>query len=605
LSTAPHGPGGARSTDASRLAERIEAIRRRIDALQQPARVPEPDALRALLRQMLDELSGALAEEQAAHAEAEAARQRMSNILESISDGFVALDHEARVTYMNRRAEQLLDRPREALLGRVGWDEFPELRGTVFEHEYRRATEERAPVFVEAFYPPLHGWVELHAFPTPDGLTIFFRNITGRKRAEANQRFLAEASVQLAATIEYDRTLEIVARLAVPHLANSCVLYLRNDDGTVQRVQSIHVDPELDVRLSEVLARLADERPAAHGPVTRVMQTGRAELIPAVPDSVIEGRPVPGIDPGLLRQLAPRSLIVVPLVSRGHTFGALSLGSVPPRPAYTAADAVLAEDLASRAALAIDNARLYQQARESAHARQDILHVVSHDLRNSLNATLLHVELLLDASPDASADASADARPGGRGRQQVEAIQRSARHMHRLVEDLLDVEHVETGRLAIDPEQVDPGAVLEEAERSLRPLAEARAVTLHSQVDPDVPSVHADRGRLQQVLFNLIGNAIKFSPRDGRVEICAAWHPQHHEVVFRVADHGPGIAPADRTRIFERYWQGSRHTGGMGLGLPIAMGIVRAHGGRLWVESEPGRGCHFLFSLPAVRHGPS
>jgi PAS domain S-box-containing protein len=568
-------------TALDRLRTDEKDLRERNDALLES---------RAQERKRAEENALLLAQEQAARSEADAARQQIINIIESISDAFVALDHDARVTYVNRRAEQLLGRSRDELLGQISWEAFPELMESVFEREYRRAMEEGVSVSVEEFYPPLRGWVELHAFPTPDGLAIYFRNITGRKRAEANQRFLADASAVLAASIEYEETLGTVVRLVVPHLADSCVLHLRSDDGTLRRERILHVDPEIDARLRGALSRTPTEPPPPRSPVARVMESGKAELIPEMSDASLRDLSIDGDDLPTLRRIAPRSLLVLPLISRGRTFGALSLGASPPRQPYSDSDIALARDLASRAALAIDNARLYQAARESAQARQEILHVVSHDLRNSLNATLLHIDLLLGAVPDV------DRRR--RGRQQVEAIQRAAHHMHRLVEDLLDVENIEAGQLSINPEPLDPAAALEEALTTLQPLAETKAIELRLKRPADLPELCADRGRLQQVLANLIGNAIKFSPANRTVEVGALWRDRSREVLFQVRDEGPGIAPEDRRRIFERYWQGRSNAGGVGLGLPIAQGIVRAHGGRIWVESEVGRGSTFRFTLP-------
>jgi PAS domain S-box-containing protein len=542
-----------------------------------------------------EERAQQLEAEQAARAEAEAARQRITNILESISDAFVALDHEARITYLNRRAEQLLGRSRKELLGQVSWEVFPELKGSVFEDEYRRATRQGVNVSIEEYHAPMRAWVELHAFPTSDGLTIYFRNITGRKRAEANQRFLAEASAKLAASIEYEKTLEIVARLAVPFLADSCILYLLDHDGTIRRVKSFHADPDLDVRLGEELRRVSLDPQVPESPISRVIVTGESTLMPAVPGAFIRLLASSPDHLEALREIAPGSAMVVPLVSRGRIFGALGLGGAVPRQTYTEADLALAEELAARAALAIDNARLYAEARQAAQARQEVLHVVSHDLRNSLNATQLNLDVLLSREP------AHERRV--RSQQQLEAIRRAAQQMQRMVQDLLDAESIQAGRLAIQPEPVEVPKLVEETIETLQLVADGKSLDLQVRLEPELPPIHADPGRLQQVLTNLLGNAIKFSRPGGRIVLGVERTGEAGgvEVCFRVTDSGFGIPPDELPHIFERYWQGahSRQIGrGAGLGLTIAKGIVEAHHGRIWAESEVGKGSTFCFTLP-------
>jgi PAS domain S-box-containing protein len=541
-----------------------------------------------------EERARQLAAEQAARVEAEAARQQIVNILESISDAFVALDHEARITYMNHRAGQLLGRSRDELLGRVGWDEFPELKGSVFEREYRRATEQGVSVSIEEYYPPLRGWVELHAFPTPDGLTIYFRNITGRKRAEANQRFLAEASSALAASIDYEKTLDTVVRLAVPYLADSCILYILSEEGAIQRAKSTHADPAADARLREALRQVPADPHAPGSPISHVIESGETEVIEEVSETLIRTLATTPEHLQALLEIAPQSLLVVPLISRGRTFGALSLGCSSPRGRYTQAEATLAEELAARAALAIDNARLYVDAQRAAQARQEVLHVVSHDLRNSLNAALLHIDVLLASMPEPVRRA--------RGQIHMEAIQRAAQQMQRMVQDLLDVETIQSGRLSVRLQPVEVPRLVEEAVETLRPLAADKHLELRVELDPDLPSLRADAGRIQQVLVNLIGNAIKFTGHSGRIDVQVTRGATGAEVRFRVADSGYGIPVGELPHIFTRYWQGahSRQIGrGAGLGLAIAKGIVEAHGGRIWAESEVGKGSAFYFTLPA------
>jgi len=601
--------GRAREAEpAADLGASLQQAIRRVGELRAGLASPGADGVRCHLESTLEELDAVLADlrareeeharrlaaEQAARGEAEATCQRLTNILESISDGFVALDQDARITYLNRRAEVLLGRSRKELIGHVGWETFPELKGSVFEREYRRATEAGVSVSIEEFYPPLQGWVELHAFPTADGLAIYFRNITGRKRARENERFLAASSAALAASIDHGETLETVAGLGIPFLADSSILYILGDDGVVHRAHSRHADAAKCATLREALERVPRDPHVPDSPVVRVMKTGRTELIPTVPDEFIRKLATDDHHLTLLESIAPHSLMVLPLVSRGRTFGALSLGRTEDRPAFGDADVRLGEDLAARAALAIDNARLHAEARRAAQARQDVLHVVSHDLRNSLNALLLHAEILQAKAPEPERRQ--------RGQSAIAAIQRAALGMHRMVQDLLDADSVRAGRLSIRPERMEVLDVVRQSVQILEPLLAHRSMELRPALEPGLPLVEADPERIQQVLINLIGNAIKFSPEGTVIDLIVDRSTEEAgELCFRVQDGGPGIAPEDLTRVFERNWQGplGRQIGrGAGLGLAIAEGIVHAHGGRIWALSEVGKGSTFCFTLP-------
>jgi PAS domain S-box-containing protein len=541
-----------------------------------------------------EERARALATEQAARREAEVGRARMMTIVESISDGFIALDHEFRVIYMNRRAEQLLERPREELLGRTAWEAVPETRDSIFERVCREALEEGSSLSIEEYYAPLRGWVELHVVPTAEGLTLYFRNITGRKRAEANQRFLSEAGSALAASIELERTVDTVVRLPVPYFADSCVLYLVGDEGLPVRARAVHADPDRDRLLAEFLREAPDDPAEASVLIRRVLETGRTERYQEVTDAVLRELASSSEHLRVLRELSPESIIAVPLVSRGRTLGVLNLGCSRPRASYREADEALAVEFAGRAALAIENARLYAESCQNSRAREEILHIVSHDLRNSLNAATLHLELLHDSIPE---DDRRRAPP-------LAGIRRSVRQMQRMVQDLLDAEAMAHGRFVVRAEPADAEHLVRTAIETLRPVARDRSLMLELTSVPGLPRVLADGGRLQQVLANLVGNAVKFSPPRGKIEIGLERAPNGERcVVVSVRDGGCGIPPDEIPHIFDRYWQGerSRQTGrGAGLGLAIARGIVEAHGGRIWVESRPGEGSTFRFSLPAA-----
>jgi signal transduction histidine kinase len=314
------------------------------------------------------------------------------------------------------------------------------------------------------------------------------------------------------------------------------------------------VSPEASPRLATTSAPLADELSAARSPSS---------------DGLVLG--------------GFRACVIVPLVAHGRTIGAVSLISFAR--GYREDDLALTMELAHRLALALDNARLYDEARRAVQVRDDVLAIVSHDLRNPLSTILTSTERLIMRSSDEA-------------RQSLERCQRAAQRMTRMISDLVDAASLDTGTLSLDRREHDVVRVIHDALDLLQPLAEARSITLEAVAALELSAL-CDRERVVQVLSNLIGNAIKFAPLGSLVRIAA--QPWGDMVRISVADAGPGIAPELLPRIFDRYWhtRSSDNRHGAGLGLYIAKGIVEGHGGRIWVDSMLRHGSTFHFTLPA------
>ena len=240
-----------------------------------------------------------------------------------------------------------------------------------------------------------------------------------------------------------------------------------------------------------------------------------------------------------------------------------------------------------RAAFAVENARAYAMARRANRAREEVLAIVSHDLRNPLSAIAMCSRVLMETPPESEAER----------RSLLETISQSTELTNRLIEDLLDVSMIEAGRLSIEtrPEEVAP--IIEYVVQMFSTLARERSIDLYEDVSPSLPPVMCDAGRIVQALSNLVGNALKFTDAGGRVTVSAEAHEKG--VIASVSDTGAGIPAEHLSLIFERYWQspGKARIRGSGLGLAIAKGIVEAHGGRMSVESTPGKGSTFSFTL--------
>jgi signal transduction histidine kinase len=277
-----------------------------------------------------------------------------------------------------------------------------------------------------------------------------------------------------------------------------------------------------------------------------------------------------------------------------HALGAITLVGDGFSPNSMTPDLKVIRSVASRTALAIENARLHHRSQESTAQRDHVLAIVAHDLGNALSAISLHAAALGGPAGEASAERVRLAN----------TIREAIQWMRCLIRDLLDVSCIEAGRLSIEPRPIDAVPTLARAAAMFEGTATARSVTIQLVAPDELPSIRADEGRVLQVLSNLIVNAIEQTQPGGRITICAA--PAGRAVVFTVTDTGPGIPVEDVPRIFDRFFHARRTAGGggAGLGLAIARGIVEAHDGRIWVESSPGAGATFRFTIPTADGEP-
>jgi signal transduction histidine kinase len=401
------------------------------------------------------------------------------------------------------------------------------------------------------------------------------------EREERRAAFLATAGQELASSLDYEHAIATLAKLIVPNIADICVIDLAESDGALRRAAVAHRDVvrerELETRVGEVIRDV----PEALALVIREREShiiGYASSLLAYAGVAPEEQ---------------RGLMAVPLVSRGQTLGVI-LAAAAEETLFKQEDAALVSELSRHGSLAIDNARLYRESQQAVQAREEVLAIVSHDLRNPLNAVMLAASLLQTSGKIAPDD-----------REQLEIIDISAKRMQRLIADLLDVTRLEGGKqLPIEPAPLDVQSLFEETYELFKSQAATGSITLQCHAPKDVPPVYADRHRVLQVLSNLIGNAMKFTPPGGMIT-CRA-EREDGKVLISVADTGPGIPRENLGDIFNPYWQAKRTARlGAGLGLPIAKGIVESHGGRIWAESEPEKGTKFFFTLPVAVDAPA
>lgn len=412
-----------------------------------------------------------------------------------------------------------------------------------------------------------------------------------RARAEEALRFLAEASAVLASSLDYDATLSSLARLVVPHLADGCIVNVFEGERVPRQVAITHIDPAQEEQLRSVRHRYPVDPDAPDG-IAHALRTGQSQLVSPVTDEWLSGVARDAEHAEALRRIHSSSYMIAPLVAHERVLGAISFFITQSPRRYGPDDLSLAEDLARRAAVAVDNARLYRETQDAVRARDEFLATLSHELRTPLNAILGWTQLVRTGNLDEATTAQA-----------LETIERNTRAQTRLIEDLLEVSRIITGKLRLQFAPVEMAMVATAALDAVRPAAEAKSVAIEYARGAATGLVAGDPHRLQQVVWNLVSNAIKFTPRGGRVTVCI----ERVDTFIRltVSDTGQGIAADFLPYVFDRFRQAdsssTRAHGGLGLGLAIVRHLVELHGGTVRAHSAgEGQGASFIVQLPVL-----
>jgi len=407
--------------------------------------------------------------------------------------------------------------------------------------------------------------------------------------------FLAEASTALGASLEYEATLKAVATLAVPTIADWCAVDIIGDRGALRRLAVAHVDPA-KVEFARTLQERYPADPEMPGGVHEVIHTGKPAFMPRIPSALLDAVAQDEEHRRILRELQLTSYMCVPMVAHGKAFGAITFVSAESGREYTEADLRFARELATRASLAVENARAYARANEASRLKDEFLATLSHELRTPLNAILGYARMLRLGT-----------LAGDRAKPALDVVERNAIALKQIIEDVLDVSRIVAGRLRLDVQPVDLPAILHESLATVMPAAEGKGVRVESIIDPLTAPVSGDADRLQQIAWNLLSNAIKFTPRGGKVQLRLARVNSHVEIT--VSDTGRGIAADFLPYVFERFRQAdatfSREHGGLGLGLAIAKELTELHGGTLSASSGGlDQGSTFTVKLPLmIVHG--
>ncbi len=433
---------------------------------------------------------------------------------------------------------------------------------------------------------------------------------------EERLRFLADTSILLAESLDLGETLRQLATSIVPRFADWCTISLRQEDGVMRRIVGVHKDPAKAPVIERYLDAFSPEQHKP-SPMTEAILGGRSFFSPKVDDAMIVRLAQNAAHVAILRELGVSSSIIVPLVARGTTVGALSMAFAEGTREFAELDHQLARELGGLAGLAIDAARrfadertarwraeraeaetrqllaerqqLLHKAESAGRAKDEFLAILGHELRNPLAPIVTALDLM-------------KAR-GGAPERELAVIERQTRHLVRLVDDLLDVSRIARGFVTLEKEPVEVAEIVEKAIEMAEPMIEARKQRLAVAVDQSLV-IDADSTRLAQVISNLLTNASKYTQTGGTIELAASRVAER--VVLRVRDSGKGIEPAMLPHIFDMFVQErqalDRARGGLGLGLTIVKSLVEAHGGSVIARSDGAdRGSEFEISLPASR----
>lgn len=559
-------------------------------------------------RQAEQEREQLLERERIARMQAETAQRQLRTIFETSPVGIALLDDQQRFVAINEALAQTNGLTQEQHLGHSVAELFGGIDPgivAVFNEIYN--TGKRFVLLSQAINAPGRsdrspGYYNVYYLPTTNSqqqieeVLAYVIDVTEQVKLERHQRFLAEASAVLASSLDYQTTLERVAQLAVPELADWCTVHIVQEDGAIEQIAVAHIDPA-KLEWADQIREKYPLNPDEPRGVAWTLRTGKPDMVADIPDELLVQAARDPEHLEILRSVGFKSFMSVPLKTQDKIFGVISFIAAESGQSYNQNSLQLAEELARRASLAIDNAQLYRLAqsdRAKAEAanriKDEFLAVLSHELRSPLNPILGWTKLLRSKRLNPA-----------KAEEALETIERNAKLQAQLIEDLLDVSRILQGKMSLNIAPVNLGATIEAALETVRLAAEAKNIYIQTMLNPIVGNCTGDANRLQQVVWNLLANAVKFTPSDGRVEVLLEQVGMYAQI--QVKDTGIGITPEFLPYVFEYFRQQdgatTRKFGGLGLGLAIVRHLTQLHGGTVTVNS-PGQnlGATFTVRLP-------
>ena len=529
-----------------------------------------------------------------------AAARRLAAIVESTDDAVIGMDLGGVITAWNAAAERMYGYLAAEAIGRSIRIVLPPDRQQEESVVLEKVTRGERLDHVETIRCRKDGTcvpVSLTVSPIRDesgtviGASKIARDISDRKRHAERTAFLAEAGAVLAGSLDYLTTLKTIANLAVPAIADWCTVDVLTDERKLDCVAVAHVDPS-KVELARTVRERYEDPNSPYTP-SAVVRTGKPAMLERITDDMIVAAAKGDAERvQLVRSLGLNSYIIVPLTAHRRMFGALTLATAESGRIYGQDDLTFAQDIASRAALAVDNARAYDSARAANQLKDEFLATLSHELRTPLNAILGYARLV-----------QSGVLPRERQARAFGTIERNASALTQIIEDILDVSRIIAGKVRLNIQPIDLPDVIKNSVEALLPAADAKQIRVQTILDPAASPVSGDPDRLQQIVWNLVSNAVKFTPKGGTIQVRLERVNSHVELT--VSDTGIGISADFLPHIFERFRQGDPTTtrlhGGLGLGLAIVRQLVELHGGTIHAASGgKDRGTTFRVRLPVM-----
>ena len=569
-------------------------------------------------RELLREHAARSAAEQAAQQIREseerhrALSQRLEVVFENVADCIMAEDHAGHIVFANAAAASMFGyASTQALLAssrteiREKFEILDESASPVPSHRLPSGVvlggerSSGALLQLRSKQTRLDRWVYVRAGNVlgPDGLPelaiSIWHDVTAERQQEQQAKYLAEATAALGTSLDRREMLVTLAESLVPGLADWCSIHLA-EDGQVKCLAVAHTDHGQVAAIEEYFRRFP--HPSERGFLVRVLRTGASEIANDIPEATLADAAQDPVRLTLLRKLGLRSILIAPIHLRGRVLGAICFVHGGSNRAYDWTQVALAEELGRRAGVAIENAQLYADAQravlaaeQASRAKDEFLATVSHELRTPLSAILGWSQILKDRVTDQAL------------KKPLEVVYRNALAQVRIIDDILEVSRIITGKFRIDPKPTDLVAITRDAIEAVRPSADAKQIEIRFHTQTTYRLLVADPDRLQQVIWNLLTNAVKFTPAGGKIDVDE--RQEGSALLLSVADTGGGLAEEVLPHVFDRFWQAdssaTRRVGGLGLGLALVRHIVELHGGTVAAHSAGlGQGSTFTIRLP-------
>jgi signal transduction histidine kinase len=513
----------------------------------------------------------------------------VGDAIDQFADGYFEIDRNLTYRRVNAAGARMANRTVEEMIGRGVLELFNDIELYEVHNAVRRVMDGGPAEHVETYYTPLHLWAVNSVYPLADGLAIVSRDITAQKQLEQNLTFLAEASKILSSSLDYEETLQTVANLAVPRIADWCSVDMLTSPDSVELLAVAHVDPA-KVRWARELREHDPVDLSAPTGLPRVLRAGKSEFYPEITEEMIHAAARDQEALELIRSIGFSSVMIVPLLIDQRAIGAITFVAAESGRHFGPADLSMAEELASRAALAIQNARLYSSSLHAVALRDDFISVASHELKTPVTSLKVYAQVL---------QKQADKRGDEQSARSLQRMNAQIDKLTALIGDLLDVSRLESDRLALSYSLFDPNQLVEDVVDTIQQTADRHRIEVDGR---SALQVYGDGERIGQVLTNLVTNAIKYSPDADRVIVRV--NDTDDAVMVEVQDFGIGIDIEHQARIFDRFYRVSSHDEktfpGLGIGLYISNQIIRRHGGAIDVTSARGSGSTFSLALPAA-----